>query len=204
MKMAAVKYFATPAALRRWLERNHESARELWVGFYKKASGKPSITWPEAVDQLLCFGWIDGIRKSVDGMSYAIRVTPRRRGSLWSAVNTRRVQELIELGLMCPAGAKAFSERDEERAGRYSFERENVKLSAAQTKQFRASPGAWRFFQSQPPGYRKTATWWVVSAKQETTRRKRLTTLIADSASGRRIAPLRRAVNNSGKLRAAE
>jgi uncharacterized protein YdeI (YjbR/CyaY-like superfamily) len=188
----APKFFATPATFRKWLVGHHDTTRELWVGFYKKATGKPSITWPEAVDQLLCFGWIDGVRKSLDFQSYVIRTTPRKPGSIWSAVNTRRAEELLRLGLMDPAGVSAFSGRDRAKSKLYSFERGSVQLSPAQQKQFRADRPAWEFFQSQPPGYRKTATWWVVSAKQETTRQKRLSTLIADSEAGRRIAQLRR------------
>jgi uncharacterized protein YdeI (YjbR/CyaY-like superfamily) len=188
----APTFFATPAAFRRWLARHHDITAELWVGFYKKATGKPSITWPEAVDELLCFGWIDGVRRSLDARSYAIRITPRRPGSIWSIVNTRRAEELLRCGLMDTAGVMAFCGRDKEKSERYSFERLRVRLRPAHRKQFRANLSAWDYFQSQPPGYRKTATWWVLSAKQETTQQKRLSTLIADSAAGRRIGPLRR------------
>lgn len=190
-KMAPT-FFATPAIFRRWLARHHKTAAGLWVGFYKKATGKPSITWPEAVDQLLCFGWIDGVRRSVDSESYAIRMTPRRPGSIWSVVNTRRAEELLRLGLMVAAGEKAFRGRDKAKSELYSFERMRVRLKPVQQRQFRANRSAWDYFQSQPPGYRKTATLWVVSAKQETTQQKRLSTLIADSDAGRRIGPLRR------------
>jgi uncharacterized protein YdeI (YjbR/CyaY-like superfamily) len=183
------KFFATPTLFRQWLQRNHESVAELWVGFRKKSTGRASITWPESVDQALCFGWIDGIRKSIDEESYMIRFTPRRRGSVWSAVNTRRAHELIELGLMQPAGARAFAERDEEKTKQYSFERDNVELSESQLKQFRANRKAWRFWQAQPPSYRRTVTWWVTSAKQEPTRERRLTRLIAESEAGRRLGP---------------
>lgn len=185
-------FFATPAAFRQWLKKNHASVPELWVGFHKKGTDKPSITWPESVDQALCFGWIDGLRKSLGTESYMIRFTPRKLTSMWSAVNTRRAQELIRLGLMEGAGKKAFEGRDVKKTNRYSFERENVKLATAYERQFRANRGAWEFFQSQPPWYRRTATWWVVSAKQETTRQRRLATLISDSAVGKSIAPLRR------------
>ena len=190
-KMAPT-FFATAAAFRRWLARHHKTAAELWVGFYKKATGKPSITWPEAVDQLLCFGWIDGVRRSVDSESYAIRTTPRRPGSIWSIVNTRRAEELLRLGLMVAAGEKAFRGRDKAKSEHYSFERMRVRLRPAQQKQFRANRPAWDYFQLQPAGYRKNATWWVLSAKLETTQQKRLSTLIADSEAGRRIGPLRR------------
>jgi uncharacterized protein YdeI (YjbR/CyaY-like superfamily) len=185
-------FFATPVKFRRWLKKNHASTKEFWVGFYRKGTGKPSITWPESVDQALCFGWIDGLRKSCDSESYMIRFTPRKSTSTWSAVNTKRAQDLIRLGLMQPAGGKAFEGRDAKRSKLYSFEQKGAALGTAYEKQFRANRNAWQFFQSQPPGYRKTATWWVVSAKQEATRHRRLATLISDSGAGRRIAPLRR------------
>lgn len=186
-------FFSTPSEFRAWLEEHHETAQELWVGFYKKGTGKPSITWPEAVDEALCFGWIDGIRKSVDADSYANRFTPRKPRSTWSAVNIKRVGELTELGLMRPAGLKAFEKRTEQRSETYSYEqRNNVRLDEAYEQQFRANEAAWDFFQAQPPWYRRTATWWVVSAKKEETRQKRLATLIEDSQHGRHIAELRR------------
>jgi len=193
-KQAPIKptFFATPAAFRHWLKKNYSSIAELWVGFHKKGTGKPSITWPESVDQALCFGWIDGLRKSLDGDSYVIRFTPRKPTSTWSAVNTKRAQELIRLGLLQLAGTRAFEGRDVEKTNRYSFEQQHVKLIPAYERQFHSNRRAWEFFQSQPPSYRKVATWWVVSAKQEVTRQKRLATLISDSAAGRRIAPLRR------------
>lgn len=184
-------FFASSQKLRQWLQRNHASARELWVGLYKKDSGKPSITWPELVDQLLCFGWIDGMRKSVDGDSYTNRVTPRKPGSTWSAVNTKRAQELIELGLMQPAGRAAFDARDEEKTRRYSYERTRARLRKDYESEFRANRAAWEYFQQQPPGYRKLAIGWVVSAKQEDTRLRRLAARISDSEQQRRIAPLR-------------
>jgi uncharacterized protein YdeI (YjbR/CyaY-like superfamily) len=186
-------FFATPGHFRRWLLRHHESERELWVGFYKKGSGRPSITWPESVDEALCFGWIDGVRKTLDAESYVIRFTPRRRGSTWSNVNTKRAEALIRSGRMQPAGLRAFEARSPQNAGRYSFEQKaTARLSAAEEARFRAQPEAWRFFQSQPPGYRRIVLWWIVSAKQEATRARRLRTLIDDSAAGRRIAQLRR------------
>lgn len=184
-------FFADAGAFRRWLEKNHASVGELWVGFYKKATGKPSITWPESVDQALCFGWIDGLRKSIDAESYRIRFTPRRPGSIWSAVNRGRAEELIRLGLMHPAGAEAFLGRDVDRTNLYSFEREHAELNTAQRKQFQANAAAWSFFRAQPPFYRKLATWWVISAKREETRQRRLSTLIADSEAGVRIEPMR-------------
>ncbi len=186
------KFFAEPLAFREWLEENHHQAQELWVGFYKKGSGRPSITWPEAVDEALCFGWIDGIRKSIDATSYTIRLTPRKPRSTWSAVNIRRVQELIEAGRMQPAGLEAFAKREEDHSRQYSFEQGEVALGEEFEATFRANEKAWAFFASQPPSYRKTTTWWVISAKQEETRRRRLATLIEDSEAGERIAPLRR------------
>lgn len=186
-------YFSTPADLRQWFEKNHDSEQELWVGYYKKDSGKPSITWPESVDQALCFGWIDGIRKSIDDQSYKIRFTPRKPTSTWSAVNMRRVDELTKLGLMKPAGLKAFEQRKGEKSGVYSFENQDkAKLPAEFEQQFRANKKAWDFFQKQPPSYQRGASWWVISAKKEETRLKRLATLIDDSQHGRTIAPLTR------------
>ena len=170
------RFFATPAKWRAWLAANHASADELWVGFYKKESGKPSITWPESVDQALCFGWIDGLRKSIDADSYMIRFTPRKPASNWSAVNIERARQLIELGFMQPAGLERFNARDETKSRNYSFERAHVTFDKAQEKEFRREKSAWRFFEAQPPGYRKLATWWVVSARQEDTRAKRLRT----------------------------
>lgn len=186
-------FFATPADFRRWLKQHHKNASELWVGFHKKGTGRPSITWPESVDEALCFGWINGIRKSIDADSYVIRFTPRKKGSTWSAVNTRRAQELIREGRVQPAGLKAFEVRDPEKSGIYSFEqRQAATLDAGAHAKFKANKAAWKFFESQPPGYRKISTYWVVSAKREETRAKRLATLIEDSAEGRRIALLRR------------
>lgn len=186
------KFFKSSRELRAWLKKHHASATELWVGLYKKKSGKKSITWPELVDQLLCFGWIDGIRQSVDDISYANRVTPRRPNSNWSAINLRRVEELTEAGAMEPPGLRAYEARKDARSGSYSFERDQVTFDADFEKKFRRNRRAWRFFVSQPPFYRKTPTWWVVSAKREETRLRRLEILISDSAAGQRIAPLRR------------
>jgi uncharacterized protein YdeI (YjbR/CyaY-like superfamily) len=186
-------FFATPAEFRAWFEQHHETARELLVGYYKKGSGRPSITWPESVDQALCFGWIDGIRKRIDDVSYTIRFTPRKQRSNWSAVNIARVQELTSLGLMRQAGLKAFEERLEEKSGIYAYEqRDAAQLSAEYEQQFRANRQAWDFFQSQAGSYRKAAIWWVVSAKKEETRLRRLATLIEDSAQGRTIASMTR------------
>jgi uncharacterized protein YdeI (YjbR/CyaY-like superfamily) len=194
------KFFPTPADWRAWLEQNHESAPELWVGFYKKGTGKPSITWPESVDQALCFGWIDGVRKTINEESYVIRFTPRRRGSIWSNVNIRRAGELIRAGLMRDAGKRAFDARDPAKSGIYSFERTKpAELPPAVKKVFMANKPAWKFFQSQPPGYRAVATNWIITAKQEATRDRRLATLIKDSAAGQRIAQLRRPEKKKNK-----
>ena len=162
--------------------------RELWVGFYKKGSGRPSITWPESVNEALCVGWIDGLRKTIDAESYRIRFTPRKVTGNWSAVNIRRVQELIRLDRMLPAGIKAFERRKEESSGSYSYEnRKSAVLEEAGEQQFRSRPKAWSFFQSQPGSYRQTLIWWVVSAKKEETRKQRLEKLIAQSEAGKRI-----------------
>jgi uncharacterized protein YdeI (YjbR/CyaY-like superfamily) len=189
----AVCFFADAGAWRRWLEEHHDDATELWVGFYKKGSGTPSITWPEAVDGALCFGWIDGVRKGIDGERYKIRFTPRRRGSIWSDVNVGRAEALAREGLMHPAGRAAFEARTAARSGVYAYEqRQASALAPADEATFRANEAAWRFFQSRPPSYRRTAIWWVVSAKREATRLRRLATLIDDSAHGRTIAQLTR------------
>jgi uncharacterized protein YdeI (YjbR/CyaY-like superfamily) len=180
-------FFASPQDFRAWLEKHHASAQELLVGFHKKASGMPSITWPESVDHALCFGWIDGVRRSIDDASYTIRFTPRKSGSMWSAKNIGRVAELTEMGLMRPAGIAAFERRTEARSGVYSFEQETIELGRAYERRFRADRAAWAFFQAQPPSYRKAVTWWVVSAKREETRLRRLEKLIDGSANERRI-----------------
>jgi uncharacterized protein YdeI (YjbR/CyaY-like superfamily) len=186
-------FFATPDEFRAWLEANHDTARELLVGFRKVGTGQPSITWPQSVDEALCFGWIDGVRRRIDDASYSIRFTPRKKRSIWSAVNIARVKELTQLGRMRPAGLAAFEARADERSAIYSHEqRENAALSEADEREFRANEAAWAFFQKQPPSYRKAAAWWVVSAKKEETRRRRLLTLIADSAEGRTIKELTR------------
>ncbi len=163
------------------------------MGFYKKSSAKPSITWPEAVDQALCFGWIDGVRRSLGDESYVIRFTPRKKQSKWSSVNTKRVKELAELGLMQPAGLTSFTQRSEERSGVYSYEQRHlIVLDEKQQKLFRANKKAWEFFEAQPNWYRKAALWWIVSAKREDTRLKRLEQLIARSEQQQPIAQLDR------------
>jgi uncharacterized protein YdeI (YjbR/CyaY-like superfamily) len=186
------KFFATPEDFRVWLAQHHTNEMELSVGFYKKASGRPSITWPESVDVALCYGWIDGVRNSIDEVSYCIRFTPRKPTSTWSAVNVRRVAELTKLGLMRPAGLQAFEARKGDKTGIYAYEqRKNAKLPRAYERQFRANKKAWKFFQSQPPWYRRTATYRVISAKREETRLGRLAELIKESELGLPIKELR-------------
>jgi uncharacterized protein YdeI (YjbR/CyaY-like superfamily) len=186
-------FFATPAAFRAWLARQHRTASELWVGFYKRSSGRPSITWPESVDEALCYGWIDGIRKTIDETAYMIRFTPRRPESTWSAVNVRRVKALTRLGRMAPAGLRAFERRSPAKTGIYTYEqRHQIQLDAAYEEQLRANAKAWAFFQAQPPWYRRMAVYWVMSAKKEETRMGRLAALIDDSARGRTVPPLTR------------
>jgi uncharacterized protein YdeI (YjbR/CyaY-like superfamily) len=187
------RFFATSAKWREWLERHHRTARELWVGFHKRGTGRPSMTWPESVDQALCFGWIDGVRKRLDETSYVIRFTPRRKGSVWSSVNLARVKELTRLGLMRPAGLSAHEARTPGKAGLYSYEqRKTAALPEAMQRRLERNRKAWTFFRKQPAWYRQTSVWWVVSGKKEETRERRLTALIEDSAAGRPIKPLLR------------
>jgi uncharacterized protein YdeI (YjbR/CyaY-like superfamily) len=187
-----VVVFATAEDFRSWLEAHHADTSELWVGFYKKGTGRPSITWSEAVDQALCFGWIDGVRRDIDDQTYANRFTPRQARSTWSAINIERVRKLGEAGLMHPSGIEAFSRRADVNSAIYSHEqRHNPTLDDNFAADFRANSEAWSYFESQPPSYRKAAIWWVISAKKDETRRRRLATLIADSAECRHIPPLR-------------
>lgn len=181
-----LKFFETPADFRKWLGANHRKASELWVGFFKKGT-KPSITWPESVREALAFGWIDGIRKSVDESSYTIRFSPRKASSVWSAINIRIAKELIEEGRMRPAGLRAFEARKENRSGIYSYENRPETLPAPYEKKLRKNPDAWKAFLALPPGYRRTLTWWVLSAKKEETRLLRLEQLIADPSRGRAL-----------------
>lgn len=186
-------FFTKPSELHAWFEKNHDKATEIWVGFYKKGSGKPSITMPESVDEALCFGWIDSVRRGVNDTSYANRFTKRKTRSTWSAINIGRAKELIGLGRMQPAGLKAFEQRSDERSAIYSYEqRQSAKLGGPFEKQFRANPKAWKFFRAQPPWYQRVASFWVVSAKKDDTRLKRLAKLIEDSENGRTIPPLTR------------
>jgi uncharacterized protein YdeI (YjbR/CyaY-like superfamily) len=184
-------FFESSGKWRAWLARHHASAGELWVGFHKRGTGRPSLTWPESVDHALCYGWIDGVRKSLGPERYAIRFTPRRPGSTWSRVNLRRVEELEALGLMQPAGRTAHAARTAAKSGIYSYEqRAAARFTPEQERAFKRHRKAWTYFQGEAPWYRRTATFWVVSAKREETRTRRLATLIADSAAGRRIRPL--------------
>lgn len=186
-------FFPAPPDWHAWLELHHATHDELWVGFHKRGSGKLSITWPEAVDGALCFGWIDGVRKSLGETSYVIRFTPRRARSIWSAINIKRVAELTSNGLMRPAGVQAFGRRTGNRSEIYAYEqRMGAKLTGLYEKEFRAHKKAWKFFQAQPPWYQRTASWWVISAKKKETRMKRLVQLIEDSEHERTIRELRR------------
>ena len=185
--MVQATFFATPKDFRAWLRKNHAAVGELWVGFYKKHTGRPSITWPESVDEALCVGWIDGIRKTIDEERYQIRFTPRRRGSTWSAVNIGRAEVLTNEKRMQPAGLAAFAARTENKSGIYAYEQRSEKLPEPYAGLLRKNKAASEFFQAQPPSYRKTIVWWIVSAKQEETRRRRLEKMIAESARGRRL-----------------
>lgn len=180
-------YFRSAAEFRRWLEDHGESTEELWLGYYKRGSGEPSLTWPESVDHALCFGWIDGLRKRVDETRYVIRFTPRRPGSTWSTVNIKRVETLREQGLMRAAGLAAFDARSENRSGIYSYEQRPMELPAPYATVLKKRRRAHSFFHAQPDSYRRAAIWWVVSAKQEATRVRRLELLIQDSECARRI-----------------
>ena len=186
------RYFGTAAEFGAWLEENHATATELLVGFYKRGGQEKGMTYQEALDQALSFGWIDGVRRKVDDQRWTIRFSPRKRRSIWSGVNVKRVEELTALGLMHPAGLEAFAARDVARSGVYSYERPQS-LDPAYEQDLRENPAAWQFWQSQPPWYRRTASSWVMSARREDTRRRRLATLIDDSAHQRRIGILNQA-----------
>ena len=185
------KFFSDQQKFRNWLDENHDKKKELLVGFYKKSTGKPSITWPESVDQALCFGWIDGIRKSIDEESYSIRFTPRNPKSTWSTVNIKKVEQLKKLGLMKAAGLAAYNRKEENNSKIYSFEQKIVKFDPKYEKTFKKNKKAWSNFLLHPPYYRKTVTHWVMSAKQEETRLKRLDRLIKDSEAGLKIKEMR-------------
>ena len=190
-------FFPTPADLRDWFQQHSQTESELLVGYYKKNSGKPSVTWPESVDEALSVGWIDGIRKSLDAESYTIRFTPRKPNSIWSAVNIARVEALTTEGRMQPAGLQAFELRQETKSGIYSHEqRDPIEFRPDEQTAFQANIEAWSFFQSRPASYRKAVMWWIVSAKKEETRAKRFATLIDDSANGRLIKAFMRRTPN--------
>lgn len=183
----SVTFFATQEDFRRWLEKNHEKEPEIIVGYYKVGSGKPSLTWPQSVDQALCFGWIDGVRKSINEESYCIRFTPRRSDSTWSAVNIRKVEELTNAGLMKPAGLLAFSHRKTNKSGIYSYENEPFILDPDMEKLFRKNKKAWDFFSKQAPSYQKAILRWIMSAVQEKTRQSRLEKTIQASGDHKRV-----------------
>ena len=190
--MSEPRFFKSEKQWRAWLAKNHAARAEQWVGFYKVASGKGGLTYRQALDEALCFGWIDGLRKSMDDQRWMIRFTPRKPGSIWSAVNVTRVEELKALGHMCTPGLEIYDNRDPAKQQRYSFENDPTTLDPAYDKILRANKKASGFFDKMQPSYRRPAIWWVMSAKQEATRQRRLAMLIADSAAGRKIKQLRR------------
>jgi uncharacterized protein YdeI (YjbR/CyaY-like superfamily) len=183
-------FFAKPADFRKWLENNHATANELYVGFYKVGSGHESITWPQSVDEALCFGWIDGVRKNIDKNSYYIRFTPRKPGSIWSGINIKKIEELTNAGLMKPAGLDAYNNRKESKSKIYSYEVEPVALNKGYEKQFRANKKAWAFFKAQPEWYKKVAIHRIMRAKQVPTQLRRLDQLIKDSEAEKTIKEL--------------
>lgn len=180
------RFFKSAADFRAWLEKHHNREQELLVGFYKRELGR-GITYPEALDEALCFGWIDGVRKRFDEASYTIRFTPRRQDSTWSAVNIKRARELMTAGRLAEPGLRAFRDRDEEKTRKYSYEREAAQLDPALEANLRADTKAAAFFDAQPPGYRKIAIFWIMSAKKDDTRARRFAHLVECSARGTRI-----------------
>ena len=180
-------FFSSAKEFRKWFEKNHETADELLVGFWKVGSGKASMTWSESVDEALCFGWIDGVRRKIDDESYSIRFTPRRANSVWSAINIKKVEELKKTGLMSEAGLAAYDKRREDRSVIYAYENEPKEFGTELELVFKKSKKGWKFFQEQAPWYKRLLTSWVVSAKQEATRHKRLAKLIEASEQGRRL-----------------
>jgi uncharacterized protein YdeI (YjbR/CyaY-like superfamily) len=201
LEPASVRHFRTQAMWRVWLERNHACETQLWVGFWRVATGKPSLTWPQSVDEALCFGWIDGLRRGLDAESYAIRFTPRKATSLWSRLNLKRFAELNTAGLVRPAGHAARSRWDDERTSGYSHDTPQSVLDPRRLAALRARPKAWRFWEAQTPSYRKVAGHWVVSAKREETRDRRFAMLIASCETGRPIPPVARWVKVKPALR---
>lgn len=185
-----VLFFPTPADFRKWLAENHEILQEQWVGYYKKASGVPSITWPESVDEALCFGWIDGLRKTIDDKRYKIRFTPRKPRSNWSAVNIKRIEELKQLGLVQPAGLAAYEKFKDGKSAQYSYEQKNPELNPAYLEKIKEHPNAWQYFEALAPSYKRASVWFVMSAKREETRLRRLNILIESSAKGEKIPML--------------
>jgi len=181
-----VHFFASPAELRDWFDANHETAAELWLGYHKKATGRPTVSWSEAVDEALCVGWIDSVRYSIDAERSRQRFTPRRKGSNWSSINIAKVAQLTAEGRMRPAGLRAFEQRSEAKSGVYSYENRHLaEFSPAEEAAFRADAAAWAWFESRPQSFRTHATWWVVSAKRDETRERRFAELVAESAAGR-------------------
>lgn len=185
-------FFATPLDFRAWLKKNHNKESVLWVGYYKKATGKPSVTWEETVDEALCYGWIDGVRQSLDDESYLIRFTPRKRKSVWSRRNIERVRALEAEGRMRKAGLDAYGHKDIHSDSGYAVGDRTKALPREMIAEIKKSPEAWAFYESQPLGYRKQTTAWITSAKREETRQRRLAALIDNSANGLRIKQLRR------------
>ncbi len=186
-----VRFFATPDELRDWFDVNHETAAELWLGYYRKSTGRPSVDWPQAVDEALCVGWIDGVRRSVDDMTFVQRFTPRRKGSTWSAINVAKVANLTKEGRMRPAGIAAFEARSDANTAIYSYEQPDAAFTPEEVARFKADSAAWADWAARPPSYRRAVMYWVTSAKQAATRARRLETLIADSAAGRKVGPMR-------------
>ena len=187
-----VTHFETSDAFRAWLEKHQDSADELWVGYWKKSTGRVSVTWQETVDEALCFGWIDGIRKRIDEDAYTVRFTPRRAKSVWSRRNIDRIEELSKAGRVAPPGAEAYARRAADTSEVYSFEQATPpELSAEYIARLQADAAAWQDWESRPPGYRRQVSHWVMSAKREATRERRLASLIEDSAAGRKVKPLR-------------
>jgi uncharacterized protein YdeI (YjbR/CyaY-like superfamily) len=187
MVIGKPKYFRSGSDFRKWLEKHHDKDDELWVGYYKKDSGLPSIDWPESVDEAICFGWIDGIRKSIDDISYMIRFTPRRSGSIWSEVNIKKAQTLIKRGRMLPPGLKEFTARRGNKSGIYSYEQRPAQLEEPYNRILKKNKAAWGYFQTKPPSYRRAICWWIISAKKEETRLKRLEKLIEYSENGQTL-----------------
>lgn len=182
-----LRFFRSSTELRRWLEKNHDKAQVLWIGFHRKDSGKGGITYAQALDEALCYGWIDGIRKKLDDSSFTIRFTPRKKSSIWSRVNIGHIERLTREGRMMPSGTAAYEAKDESKSGIYSFERGPAELPPEMQERFRKRARAWKYFQSQPPYYRKIATWYVIGAKRDDTREKRLSSLIDHSAREMRL-----------------